>query len=98
MKSDPVATAPGADTNLVSDSYAEASAVITIVVIIDSQNETAVYGNSRAQIAADQVWLAELSIRHANVSDQSSHARAGDRSRIYRQSRTARTVWPNVTY
>ena len=49
---DPVATAPGADA-LVSDSHAEATAIVAVVVIVNGKNQTSIHRHSRGGAGAD---------------------------------------------
>jgi len=53
LRLDPVATAPGSVSTSVLNSHAKAAAVVAIVIIVDSQNQTTINRNSSAELTAD---------------------------------------------
>src|SRR5258706_1292379 len=66
----------------------KAAAVIAIVVVVDSQYQTAVDRNRGAQLAADQIWLTQLAVRHANIGDQGARSCRGHRTRTHHGTKT----------
>ena len=64
-----------ATDTLVSDSHAEATAIVAVVIIVNGKNQTPIHRHSRRQAGSYQERLAHLSIRIADVGDERAHAR-----------------------
>src|SRR5712671_6338024 len=74
--------------DLVSNPHAEAAAVIAIVVVVDSQYQSAIDRHAGAQLAADQIGLAQLAVGHAYVGNQRSRTRRRHRAGTHYGTKT----------
>src|SRR5258706_9601170 len=87
----PLVNATGSISTSVPNPDTKAAAVIAIVVVVDSQYQSAIYRNRGAQLAADQIWLAQLAVRHANIGDQGARSCRGHWTRTDHGTKTGVT-------
>jgi len=93
----PLASASGSDI-LVPYSHGETSGVVAVIVVIDREDQAAVHWHARRQVAANQIRLTQLTVRHADVSDERADACSRDRPRIDANAAGTRTLWSDIAY
>src|SRR6185503_6881460 len=70
--------------------------VVVVVIVVHRENQAAIHRHARAQITANQVWWAQLSISHPDIGDQRTHSGAWNRPRVNTQTGAGRTVRANL--